>query len=669
LPADVEWKDEGNVVSIIAHNVLIKKNTLPESSYGTFNLMYECCTARDFHGAELVRAGNCARKLPFPSVISLILEDKRMNVRVLKCMSCAFALAIAAVAPVALGAQDTTKPAAKSAAYGSPSPSRWDVFLGYSYISPYGTVGTPLSTSTTLQTNYVPVNLGAIGSISYFFNNHWGLQAEGDAHPQSPNCTRVIDSQPARTFGAHPLPTGLGYCDPILTPAANSFYGLSGGVIYRWPHDKLTPFVHVLGGSEEVGGPTINQPLKWGMVGTAGGGLDWETGWLNHHFAIRLFQADYQFINVNFGGDFGGSVNINAARLSAGIVFHIGNIAPPVPVTLACSANPSWVYPGDPVTVTGTAGNLNPKLTAVYTWSGSGAVGSGTTASVATGSLAPGSYDVKGNVKEGKADKPYEMADCTASFTVKAFEPPTVSCTANPSTIKPGDPSTVTSVGQSPQNRPLTYSYSAAAGTVTGADTTAAFDSTGAAVGPVTINCNVADDKGGTATASTTVTIAAPPVPPVPHTQALCSITFEKDPKRPERVDNDAKACLDEVALDLQKQTDATIVVVGDSTAAEKTPKKAGKHAKAEDSAAQRAVNTKDYLITEKGIDASRITVRTGSEDAQEVQNYLVPSGADFATDVPGTAAVDESAVKPQTRKALPTRPEPKKKAEAPPAQ
>jgi hypothetical protein len=30
-------------------------------------------------------------------------------------------------------------------------------------------------------------------------------------------------------------------------------------------------------------------------------------------------------------------------------------------------------------------------------------------------------------------------------------------------------------------------------------------------------------------------------------------------------VDNEAKACLDEVALDLQKQSDAKAVVVGDS--------------------------------------------------------------------------------------------------------
>jgi hypothetical protein len=122
-------------------------------------------------------------------------------------------------------------------------------------------------------------------------------------------------------------------------------------------------------------------------------------------------------------------------------------------VTLACSANPSWVYPGDPITVTATAGNLNPRETVVYTWAGNGVTGTGTTATVVTGSLAPGTYEVKGTVTEGSGSKPYEVANCSASFTVKAFEPPTISCTANPSTIAPGDTSTITSVGQSPQNR------------------------------------------------------------------------------------------------------------------------------------------------------------------------------------------------------------------------
>jgi hypothetical protein len=148
------------------------------------------------------------------------------------------------------------------------------------------------------------------------------------------------------------------------------------------------------------------------------------------------------------------------------------------------------------------------------------------------------------------------------------------------------------------------------------------------------------------------VTITAPYVPPVPHAQALCSIAFEKDKLRPARVDNEAKACLDEVALDLQKQPDAKAVIVGESTTAEKTPKK-GKHAKVENLAAERAVNTKAYLVTEKGIDASRISVATGVTNGKTVEDYLVPSGADFSADVTGTTPVDESAVKPQVRKPL----------------
>jgi len=240
---------------------------------------------------------------------------------------------------------------------------------------------------------------------------------------------------------------------------------------------------------------------------------------------------------------------------------------------------------------------------------------------------------------------------------VKEYEPPTISCSANPSTIKPGDSSTITSQGVSPQNRPLTYTYTAAGGTVSGSGTTATFASTGAPTGPVTITCNVADDKGHTASATTTVTIEAPPPPPQPHAQALCSINFENDKKRPTRVDNEAKACLDEVALSLQQQSDAKVVVVGDSTAAEKElPKKHKKNATVEPIAGQRAVNTKDYLVTEKGIDPSRISVATGTTDGQKVENYLVPAGADFNTDVSGTTPVDESTVKVQARKPLPQR-------------
>jgi hypothetical protein len=435
-------------------------------------------------------------------------------------------------------------------------------------------------------------------------------------------------------------------------------------LILRFPSPDLTPFVHGLVGGEFVGiDPGSYGNADVGVVLTAGGGMDYNTPFFNHHLAIRVFQADYQYTHVNFDVP-GTRGNYNMARLSAGFVYHIGTFAPPPPVTLACSASPASIFPGDPVTVTATAGAIDPKASVVYSWSGTGASGNGTTVSIATASLAAGTYTVKGTVKEGKAGKeglkPGETADCSASFTVKAYEPPTISCSANPNTIKPGDPSTITSVGTSPQNRPLTYSYSATAGSVSGSGTTASFSSAGAPTGAVGITCNVTDDKGQTATANTSITINAAYVPPAPHAQALCSITFTKDLKRPDRVDNEAKACLDEVALNLQRESDAKVVVVGESSSKEKeiTAKqekaaKKNKHAKVDFDAAQRAVNTKAYLVTEKGIDASRISVATGSTDGQTVEDYLVPSGANFSVDVSGTTPVDETVVKAQVRKPL----------------
>ena len=261
-----------------------------------------------------------------------------------------------------------------------------------------------------------------------------------------------------------------------------------------------------------------------------------------------------------------------------------------------------------------------------------------------------------GHVSEGP--KPGQSADCNVSFTVKQFEPPTISCSANPTTVNPGDSSTITSVGVSPQNRPLTYSYTATAGQISGTTNTATLSTAGAPAGAITVTCNVADDKGQTATTTTTVTVNAPPAP-APKTQTLCTITFDRDKKRPARVDNEAKACLDDVALNAQRSADASVVLVGNAAEQQAAAAKGkGKHKHAspamtpEKLSAQRAVNTKDYLVKEKGIDASRISVRTGTKGSNEVDNYLVPAGANFDTDVQGTTNVDESSVKAQPRTA-----------------
>jgi hypothetical protein len=567
----------------------------------------------------------------------------------LKSLRQAVVVAALAYAPVLLSAQAASAP--KMSSSDQPYASRFDFFAGYSYLSPHGTVDVPLTTGGTLPVSYKSINVGGLFSGAYFFNRHLGAQLEFAEHQYG-------DEVPGSFTGTK------GNNDGFLT------FGL--GPIARFPTGNITPFVHGLVDLERVSGPAHNRPTS-GPGLTLGGGMDYETPWFNHRFALRLFQADYEYMHANFGtqaslADPGGRANINAARLSAGFVIHAGSIEPPPPVTLACTASPTSVFPGEPITLTASAGNLNPKENVIYGWSGNGVTGNGTSATVATTDLAPGSYTAQANVKAGKKGKegvkPWQSAGCSASFTVKEFEPPTISCTASPTTVQPNGTSTITCQGVSPQSRPLTYSFSSTAGTVSGSGNTANFSAAGAPTGAVGITGTVKDDKGHSATANTTVTVLAPPPPPPqPRAQALCSINFGTDTKRPTRVDNEAKACLDQVALNLKQQSDAKAVIVGDSNAKEKDAEaKAQKRAarnkrvKVPNFAAQRAVNAKDYLVTDQGIDASRISAMTGSADDQSAQDYLVPAGANFAQDVQGTSPVDESTVKPETRKALPAR-------------
>ena len=449
-----------------------------------------------------------------------------MHSRVLKFVGRVLALALVATMPVALAAQYSAKPAADDFAHGLGS--KWNLFLGYSYIAPRGSVTTPApevpvdNSGLPTTTNYVPIPGGGIASLAYYFNRYVGIEAEGDFHVENE------------------------YPGVVWTKAADDMSGGSMGLLLQFPKGNWTPFVHALGGGERVAGPHW-QLETWGPVVTGGGGLDYTTPLMNHHLAIRLFQLDYQYTHENFGpvtygvpppnpGVFGGVASINAARVSAGIVFHFASKVLPTPITLKAVANPITVFPCDPVTVTATAGNLDPKLHPVYSWAGKGVTGKGTIATVATCPLTPGTYTVRAVVQEGL--KPWQVAEASASFVVKPFDPPTITCAANPSIIKPGETGTITATGLSPQNRPLTYSYSASTGTVSGSGSTATYASADAPSGLVTITCTATDDKGQIATATTSLTIAAPIQPvktPSPEIKkletrlALHSVFFPTD--------------------------------------------------------------------------------------------------------------------------------------------
>jgi hypothetical protein len=426
-----------------------------------------------------------------------------MQLGKLKFLSRALTITCLGFTPIAMAAQDTPKPAPTT----NPAdyPSRWDIFAGYSYLAPKGTVNVPQPSGTTLPFDYNAVNLGGLFSGAYYFNKYVGAQAEFGLHEWGDASSNGSNN------GTHGNDDG--------------FTTISGGIIFRFPTEDITPFIHGLVGGALINGPDFN-PNKWGPDLTVGGGMDYATPFLDHRLAIRIFQADYSYMHADFGpGSYGGHANINAARLSGGLVFHVGSIAPPPPPTIACSANPTTVFPGDPVTSTATASGLNPQENAIYAWSGDGVTGNGTTATVATASLVPGTYTVKCGVKEGKPGKeglkPWQVAEASTTFTVKDFQPPTISCSADPSTIKPGDTATLTATAVSPQNRPLTNSFTATAGTVTPSGSTATYNSTGAPSGTVDVSCNVADDKGHTATSTATLTILPPPPPPGPSPEQI----------------------------------------------------------------------------------------------------------------------------------------------------
>ena len=509
------------------------------------------------------------------------------------------ATACAAVATSALASfaqTDTAVTASRTVPYyDGPRVSRFDIYGGYGYLHPVN--------SDINNFQYLPINPGAVTSVAGYFTRNLGVQVEGSFFPHGPD-------------------------DCVFTAQA--------GPIFRIQRGRFVPFVHVLGGGAKVGGPVF-QPCTWGWGVTGGIGFDYIVPKFDGHLAIRPIQADFEYSQVNYGplivpaGVSGGLGDIQGYRLSAGLVLRLGNMVPPAPMALSCSVQPAEGFPGDPMTVTATATNLNPKKPAMYTWTSNGGqvAGPAAVATLDTRSTPAGSYAVTGHITQGA--KPYQTAECTAPFTLHAFEPPTISCTANPSTLMPGDTSTITSSGMSPQNRALTYSYVASAGQVTGNGASASLATSGAVPGStITVTCNVVDDLGKTATATTAVNVTAPPAAPAPQPSDLCSVSFDRDRKRPDRVDNEGKACLDDVALALQRQSDAKLVIVGNGDSSDKS-----------DSAAERAYNVELYLTQEKGIDASRIELRTGTAGTRSVMNTLLPAGASFPADQ--TTPVDPS--------------------------
>ena len=346
-------------------------------------------------------------------------------------------------------------------------------------------------------------NLNATASASYYFRGNLGIQIEGayfngtDGSGAFNQC-RVVHCSPD---GGSPM-----------------YYSGEGGLVYRFPEGRWVPFVHALGGGVRVNGPYA-QPLTWGYGLTGGGGADYVLPFFSHRFALRA-QADYQYFHVDYGtiatnGQPGGVADVNALKLSAGLVLRLGAQPLPPPISLACNPVQPFVYPGDSLTVKAVAAGLDAWRNPVYTYATTGGAifGSGEQAIVESKGLAPGTYTVTGTVTEGP--KPGQTASCSTTFVVRPYDPPTLSCSAGPSSLTIGDTATIISRAVSPQNRPLTFSFASTSGRIIGSGPTVALATDDATPGNIAITCNVVDDLGNSATAKTSLEAQAPAPPPV----------------------------------------------------------------------------------------------------------------------------------------------------------
>jgi flagellar motor protein MotB len=324
-----------------------------------------------------------------------------------------------------------------------------------------------------------------------------------------------------------------------------------------------------------------------------------------------LFETVNQTFENNDASGFVGYFSIGSRK----------SCPPPPAPTCVLSVSAATVNKGERLTLTNrptTPGYADDKVTYEYRWEVKDAQGrpvtvsgTGATVEVPTGQLACGNYSVTTTVTATvpAVDCPSEcvttgQTTCTSTFEITEPPCPTVTCdvTATPSSVNVGDRVTFR-VSASGADNP-TFTWSTTGGqlsSTTGSEVT--LDTTGVSPGTITVTVNAGTSRtrcdqpcpGGSCTTSVTVTEL--PRPEIVNPLSPCGPIFF--PFNSARINNEHKACLDEIALQLQQDPRAQVVIDGHRDSSERVG-----------ISLTRANNARDYLTTEKGIDSARITVR-----------------------------------------------------------
>ena len=359
-----------------------------------------------------------------------------------------------------------------------------------------------------------------------------------------------------------------------------------------------------------------------------------------------LFSTTPQTFESESGNGFVASLSIGTRKRCP---------LPPAP-TCVLASSATTVNKGERLSLTTTPttpGYESGVVTYEYRWVVTDAQGrpvtvSGTGAAVdvPTGSLACGRYSVTTTVTATvpAVDCPSDcvttgQTTCTAGFEITEPPCPTVTCDIRASATSVEATQRVTFSATASGAEGATFTWSTTGGTLsstTGAEVT--LDTTGLAAGSVTVSVNVGTTKtrcdqpcpGGSCSTSITVTVPEPKPPPPPISP--CGPIFF--PFNSARINNEHKACLDEIALRMQQDPRALLVVDGHRDSSERVG-----------ISLTRANNARDYLVNEKGVDTARITIRNFGDTCphesgdpnlnRRVEFWIVPADG-RASDIDG---------------------------------
>jgi outer membrane protein OmpA-like peptidoglycan-associated protein len=369
---------------------------------------------------------------------------------------------------------------------------------------------------------------GGGGGVTVYANRWFGITAEFEGYG---SLTKTF------TFPAianSPCPAGC------TVTADGNLFTYNVGPVFKHRSKHFEPFVETLfGGAHsntyqnllkacQANCVTTQNPSNnaWDFV--IGGGFDVPVSqWL----AIRPVQFDY--VLTRFGNSFTkGNQNQSNFRYIGGLVLRFGGGAPPPPPNrppvASCSASPAQVSAGSGETVVARADASDPDNDVLtYRWTTTGGTVDGTGAQVrwSFAGLAPGTYSVMVRVDDGRGG----TASCAAEIRVErpANRPPTMSCSASPSMVHPGDRVHITAKASDPDDDPLTFTWQANGGRVVGSGAEVDLDTTGVgAPSGYTVTGRVDDGRGGAADCQAQFNVEPAPPPAVEARLAIRSIYF-----------------------------------------------------------------------------------------------------------------------------------------------